>query len=64
MGTDPAEVEVLVGLDVGKGAHHATVLDGDGQLLAARAVANDQAALEGPGPLPLPPILRNSDHHS
>lgn len=43
---DPTAVEVFVGLDVGKGEHHATVLDGDGNVVVARAVANDQAALE------------------
>ena len=42
----PAQVDVWVGLDVGKGDHFADVLDNDGERLFARAVANDQAALE------------------
>jgi transposase len=42
----PSQVDVWVGLDVGKGEHFADVLDNDGERLFARAVANDQAALE------------------
>ena len=42
----PAQVDVWVGLDVGKGEHFADVLDNDGERLFARAVANDQADLE------------------
>ncbi|HEY3733261.1 MAG TPA: IS110 family transposase [Streptosporangiaceae bacterium] len=42
----PAQVDVRAGLDVGKGEHFAGVLDDDGERLFARAVANDQAALE------------------
>jgi transposase len=42
----PAQVDVWVGLDVGKGEHFADVLDDDGERLFAQAVANDQAALE------------------
>ena len=42
----PAQVDVWVGLDVGKGEHFADVLDNDGERLFARAVANDQAGLE------------------
>lgn len=42
----PAQVDVWVGLDVGKGEHFADVLDDDGERLFARAVANDQAGLE------------------
>jgi len=42
----PAQVDVWVGLDVGKGEHFADVLDDDGERLFARAVANDQADLE------------------
>src|SRR5215475_7181614 len=42
----PAQVDVWVGLDVGKGEHFADVLDSDGERLFARAVANDQASLE------------------
>jgi transposase len=42
----PAQVDVWVGLDVGKGEHFADVLDNDGERLFARAVANDQRALE------------------
>ena len=42
----PEEVDVWVGLDVGKEEHFAEVLDNDGERLFARAVVNDQAALE------------------
>lgn len=35
----PAQVDVWVGLDVGKGEHFADVLDNDGERLFARAVA-------------------------
>ena len=42
----PDEVDVWVGLDVGKGEHFADVLDNDGERLFVRAVANDQASLE------------------
>jgi transposase len=42
----PAQVDVWVGLDVGKSEHFADVLDSDGEWLFARAVANDQADLE------------------
>ena len=42
----PAQVDVQVGLDIGKGEHFADVLDDGGERLFARAVANDQADLE------------------
>ena len=42
----PGEVDVWVGLDVGKKEHFADVLDNDGGRLFARAVANNQADLE------------------
>ena len=42
----PAQVDVWVGLDVGKSEHFADVLDNDGERLFARAVANEQADLE------------------
>jgi transposase len=42
----PGQVDVWVGLDVGKEEHFADVLDNDGERLFARAVANDQADLE------------------
>ena len=42
----PGQVDVWVGLDVGKEEHFAEVLDNDGERLFARAVANDQADLE------------------
>src|SRR5580704_4702669 len=42
----PDEVDVWVGLDVGKEEHFAEVLDNDGERLFARSVVNDQAALE------------------
>jgi transposase len=38
---------VWVGIDVGKHAHHAAAVDGDGQLVWSRRVANDQAAIQG-----------------
>jgi hypothetical protein len=44
--TAPGDVDVLVGLDVGKQEHFADVLDNDGERLFARAVANDRAGLE------------------
>ncbi len=42
----PEEVDVWVGLDVGKDEHFAEVLDDHGDRLFSRAVTNDQAALE------------------
>ena len=42
----PGEVDVWVGLDVGKKEHFADVLDNDGERLFARAVAGNQADLE------------------
>jgi len=42
----PEEVDVWVGLDVGKEEHFAEVLDNDGERLFARSTANDEAALE------------------
>jgi transposase len=44
--TAPGQVNVWVGLDVGKSEHFADVLDDDGERLFARAVGNDQADLE------------------
>jgi transposase len=41
----PDEVDVWIGLDVGKDEHYADVLDDDGQPLFGRAVVNDEAAL-------------------
>jgi transposase len=41
----PGHGPVWVGVDVGKGAHHAAAVDGDGQLVWSRRVANDQAAI-------------------
>lgn len=41
------QVDVWVGLDVGKEEHFAEVLDADGERIFARSVINDQAALEG-----------------
>jgi len=37
--------EIFCGLDVGKATHHATGLDGDGNLLVDREIANDETAL-------------------
>lgn len=45
MGT-PSQVDVWVGLGVGKKEHFADVLDNDGQRLFAQAVRNDQGDLE------------------
>ena len=42
----PDQVNVWVGLDVGKQEHFADVLDDDGERLFSRSVANDQAAIE------------------
>jgi transposase len=42
----PQQVDVWVGLDVGKEEHFAEVLDDDGERIFARSVVNDQAALE------------------
>jgi transposase len=42
----PEEVDVWVGLDVGKEEHFAEVLDDGGERLFARSIANDEAALE------------------
>ena len=41
----PAQAQVLVGIDIGKHAHHAAAVAADGQLVWARRVANDQAAI-------------------
>jgi len=43
----PGHGQVWVGIDVGKGAHHAAAVDGDGRLVWSRRVANDQAAIQG-----------------
>lgn len=42
----PGQVDVWIGLDVGKETHFADVLDNDGERLFARAVANGQGDLE------------------
>lgn len=42
----PEQVDVWVGLDVGKQEHFADVLDDAGDRLFSRSVANDQAAIE------------------
>jgi transposase len=42
----PAHGQLWVGIDVGKGAHHAAAVDGDGQLVWSRRLPNDQAAIE------------------
>jgi transposase len=41
----PGHGRVWVGVDIGKHAHHAAAVDGDGQLVWSRRVANDQAAI-------------------
>jgi transposase len=43
---EPEQVNVWIGLDVGKEEHFADVLDNDGERLFARPIGNDQAALE------------------
>jgi len=43
----PSHGQLWVGIDVGKGAHHAAAVDGNGQLVWSRRVANDQAAIQG-----------------
>src|ERR1700685_2624637 len=40
------QVDVWIGLDVGKEEHNAEVLDNDGERIFARSVVNDQTALE------------------
>jgi Transposase len=42
----PEQVDVWIGLDVGKENHFAEILDDAGERIFARGVANDQAALE------------------
>ena len=42
----PEQVDVWVGLDVGKDEHFVEVLDNAGERLFARSVVNDQAVLE------------------
>jgi transposase len=42
----PGQVDVWIGLDVGKETHFADVLDNDGERLFARAVGNGQGDLE------------------
>ena len=42
----PEQVDVWIGLDVGKENHFAEVLDDAGERIFARGVANDEAALE------------------
>ena len=41
------EVDVFVGLDVGKGEHHAVALDRTGKRLFDRALPNDERRLRG-----------------
>jgi transposase len=42
----PEDVDVWIGLDVGKEEHFADVLDDDGESLFARSLSNDEADLE------------------
>jgi len=42
----PEEVNVWIGLDVGKEEHYATVLDDHGDKLAARSLTNDETDIE------------------
>ncbi len=41
-----ARVDVFIGLDVGKTEHHATLINGGGEVLSSRAVRNQQADLQ------------------
>ena len=45
MGT-PDDIDVRIGLDIGKAEHFADVLDAAGSPLFSRAVANDEAEIE------------------
>ena len=40
---EPAQIDVWIGLDVGKEFHHAVVLDDHGDTLIDRRVSNDEA---------------------
>ena len=42
-----AEIGVFLGVDVGKGAHHAVALDRVGERLLDRALPNDESQLRG-----------------
>jgi len=44
--TTPEDVDIWIGLDIGKENHFADVLDDGGESLFARSIANDQADLE------------------
>ena len=44
--SEPADVNVWIGLDVGKEEHFADVLNDDGEGLFARSISNDEADLE------------------
>jgi transposase len=43
----PGHGQLWMGIDIGKGAHHAAAVAADGQLVWSRRVANDQAAIQG-----------------
>lgn len=45
MSQEPVPVEVFVGVDVGKSAHHAVALDAQGRVLLDRALPQDEAKL-------------------
>lgn len=47
MGQQSGPVEVFVGVDVGKSAHHAVALDAAGRVLLDRALPQDEAKLRG-----------------
>jgi len=42
----PPEI-AWIGVDVGKGSHHAVAVDSDGKFLWSKQIRNDQAAIEG-----------------
>ena len=43
--TQPQDVDVFIGVDVGKGQHHAVALDRNGKRLYNKALPNDEARL-------------------
>ncbi|MFC3398818.1 IS110 family transposase [Microbacterium amylolyticum] len=45
LNNNPPEIEVFIGLDVGKGEHHAVALDPGGKHLLDRALPNDEGKL-------------------
>jgi hypothetical protein len=50
MTSNNRSIEVFVGVDVCKGAHHAVALDITGKRLLDHALPNDEAKLRAPDP--------------